>query len=219
MPRRASASSPDPGGFTLIELLGVVSIIAVLLGIVLTAIETVNRFSRKALARVEVRTIEDAWRRYFDHYNRWPTNTTGRFVVAGQSAPDVYLTYRVDATVGATLEGRIADDPEARELNPDGIHLMEFTRYAALSESGGEGRRAPVNPWHRGEALAPQPADDQRDARLFYYVRFDVNANDMISLNAVPLPADVERDAVSRSVIVWTVHPDDPEEFIASWRR
>ncbi len=218
MPRRASGSSLDEGGFTLIELLGVVSIIAVLLGIVLTAIETVNRFSRTSIARVEVRTIEDAWKRYFDHYNRWPSLTEGTFVVAELSAPDVYLTYRVDATVGAALEGRIEDDPAARELNPDGLHLMEFTRYAEQTRGGGQAR-TPVNPWHRGETLAAQPAAEQRDGRLFYYVRFDVNANDRISLSGLPLPTEVSHEAASRSVIVWTVNPDDPEEFIASWRR
>lgn len=202
-------------GFTLIELIGVVGIIAILLGFILTAVETVHRYSRKAVAQAEVRTIEDAWKRYFDHYNRWPTSESSSKVDA--MSTDAYLTYRLDATVGAALEGRVQDNDKAKAINGEGVHFMEFTRYGKQGETS----RTPVNPWYRGEDLKPDT--EPRHTRLFYYVRFDVNANNLTSKDQIagipPNLAAEDEGYVRRSVIVWTYNPDDSDEFIASWTR
>jgi len=217
--RPLSDTAGRRAAFTLIELLGVIGIIAVLLGIVLSAIETVHRYSRKAVAQVEVRTIEDAWKRYFDHYNRWPTNTSGIASYLGElSSEGVYDTYRIDASVGNALEGRTEDDEDARRINPEGVHFMEFSRYGMMADD----RRTPVNPWYRGLKLAPGDSNAaDAHSKFFYYVRLDVNANNRTSLNGIEMPARLKagEDAVSRSVIVWTVNPDDADDFIASWSR
>jgi prepilin-type N-terminal cleavage/methylation domain-containing protein len=211
---------PHRAGFTLIELIGVVGIIAILLGIVLSAIETVHRYSRKAVARTEVRTIEDAWKRYFDHYGRWPTSTDEEFYVAKLSVPGVYHTYRMSPAVGDAFEGR-NESILARELNPDGIHFMEFTRYGSVDkEASASGDRVPVNPWYRGERLKLK----ETDRNVYYYVRFDVNANNMTSTDRIeraPTNADgTPPTHVTRSVIVWTYNPDAPDEdAVTSWNR
>lgn len=213
-------------GVTLIELLGVVSIIAILLGIVLSTINTVQRFSRKTVAQTEVRAIADAWMRYFDHYNGWPTNSdskTGYLSDSKMTSVNVYHTYRISETLANALEGRITDDKEAEELNPDGIHFIEFTRYSQDSE--------PTNPWHRRGTVLGELADDGKindgAARFFYYVRFDINANGLTSTEGIPGLTKEERGPegyASRSVLVWTYNPDDAnpdgadaKNVISSW--
>jgi len=228
IPHTFTSSTEKRQGFTLIELLAVVGIIAILLGLVLSAIDTVHRYSRKAIAKTEVRAIEDAWKRYFDHYNKWPD--VDYYLGGSLSQKDVYHTFRMDATVGAALEGRIDDDERAREINPHGIHFIDFTRYG---EQGGE--KTPVNPWYRGEELKKSDGDsdsdlENRNSRYFYYVRFDINANNLTSTSGIPDlnknisdkedGTDKEDSSISRSVIVWTYNPDAPDEgIIASWRR
>ena len=139
--------------FTLIELLMVVMIIAVLFSILLSAIRTVERHTLQTVTRAEIKTIENAWKQYFAHYQMWPTN----------NLPDC----RLDEVFANALRGQA----DATALNPDRVIFMEFTRFAKLG-SGDE--EIPVNAW--GESGRHKPED------CAFYVMFDDDGDDQIEV-------------------------------------
>lgn len=190
-------------GFTLLELLTVVGIISILLGLLLSAITTVNRYSREALARAEVRMLEGAWKQYFAHYQSWPTNAsiTGFEAVADEGMNDLECVVTRD--IARALEGQ-PDACEDLEFNREHIPLMEFTRF---DKNG-----APCNPW--GSA-ASEPGEDNKDPpSCRFIVRFDVNGDGEV----MPPDPDGDPEPVFRNVIVWTYEPHR-EKLIASWRK
>lgn len=196
--------------FTLLELLVVLGIISILLGLLLPAIRAVQNHARKSIAQGEVKTIESAWKLYYAHYHRWPTNE----VVSGSNPWSSNgwkaTTYIIDAAVADALQG-VTNDPSltsgeasaAGLINPDGLQLMEFTRF----DTDG----APVSPWYR----TGQPSEG-----LIYQVTFDSNGN-----NQVPHPMSPSDNSrpINRRVIVWTrdptKNPASDESYIGSWKR
>lgn len=201
--------------FTLIELLGVIGIVAILLGIILGAVSSVQRYSRKAVAQTEVRTIESAWRRYFDHYGFWPTNTTGQAgYVEELSGEGIYHTYKIGADMGIALDGRCTNDV-SRSINPDGIHFMEFSRYG-----DSDGESVPANPYINSYGAGRGTSSDPG---CHYFVCFDINGNDDISTDKLrsvmrsgKFGFAFDQPSVARPVIVWTVNRDD-NDVIGSW--
>ncbi len=194
-------------GFTLLELLAVIGIISILLGMLLTAINSVTRFSRRTVARSEVKMLENAWKQYLEHYGHWPTNTGFRsdgILLSGvPGVPDNGDTYRVDAELARALEGR-AEACEALGFNPGLLSFMEFTRRA-----GG----VPINPWTRKIGVDIDGQDEPPDGRHFYF-RLDINAEGHLDVPG-PVPEDFP-STVAREVIVWTY--DDLKRIIGSWQ-
>ena len=101
--------------------------------------------------------------------------------------------------VAAVLRG--FDD--AGTNNPKRIKFMEFNRLNAVTN--------PISPWGRTSEVS---------TNHYYYVKFDVNYDDVIDAGASA--SDPPANAVRRKVIVWTINPDvDPEEsgyVIGSWQ-
>lgn len=62
-------------GFSLIEMLVVIAIIAVLSGMLLTAIHNIRLHARKVKARHDVEQVVTAWSQYLQEYKRFPALT------------------------------------------------------------------------------------------------------------------------------------------------
>jgi prepilin-type N-terminal cleavage/methylation domain-containing protein len=109
-------------GLTMIEVLAVVAILAILAGILIPAVLAVRRHAKVAMAETEVQTLEQAWKKYYAEYQRWPTNNAagGACVVAGDLAAIVLGT-------GGGAE------------NPKQLVFLQTKRF---DEEGN-----PVNPW------------------------------------------------------------------------
>lgn len=58
--------------FTLIEMLTVISIIAILTGILYPALRTIRDAPKKAQARTDIRRIEMAIQGFYNEYGKWP---------------------------------------------------------------------------------------------------------------------------------------------------
>ncbi len=148
-------------GFTFLELLAVVSILAILLGIVLGAVFSAQRYSRKALAAGEVRTIEHAFQMYYQHYGTWKylqqyLDSAGDVPIelggSGDSPHDrgFLLDNAIAEALSGNITGDIHDTSDASSINPDGIPFLEFSRYAVdKNHDGGSvsSARYPANPW------------------------------------------------------------------------
>lgn len=95
--------------------------ISILLGLLLPVIPAVKRYSRKATAKAEVKSIEAAWKLYYQEYKKWPT-----------FADEVKIAIEDD--VARTIDGTGADSNNIRRLQ-----FMDFSRYNDATN--------PINPW------------------------------------------------------------------------
>ena len=98
-------------GFTLVELLVVISIIAILAGMIMPTFYSAKERAREAKAKVAVKALETAFKSYLDTYKVWPT------AVAEGTAYDV-------ADSGINLFSMLRGSDAA--LNSQGIAFYEF---------------------------------------------------------------------------------------------
>jgi prepilin-type N-terminal cleavage/methylation domain-containing protein len=193
---RIVRTTPRQEGFSLVEMLIVVSIISMLLGMLYSAIRSVQRYSRESVTRGELKSIESAWKQYYAHYQCWPTGT---WTVAGVTmTPETVaddIQYSLDAPFARMLEGRaITNDTNGQILNSEAIAFLELTRF---DTSG-----APVNAWGMPQGRR-------------YSVVFDLNGDNLVPV----LTNAASRTTVPRAVAVWTEHPDKAGRTLGSWER
>ncbi len=223
--------------FTLPELLLVMMVIAILLGMILSAIRALHRHSLKTVALSEAKGIEAAWKQYYAHYQSWPSQkpgeTGGNAKEGGDSDED--QTFMIDHRMALALAGDESYDNIADEdkLNPDDIPFMEFIHF----DKGKDGNEStnPINPW--GLTIV--------DVNRCYFVRFDNDGDGRIDLpdssdeasnrqDETWTPKSYENDKehmVHASVIVWTYNPEihvgdkdgngdsrNDERIIGSWK-
>ncbi|NLC81301.1 MAG: type II secretion system protein, partial [Lentisphaerae bacterium] len=124
------------GGFTLIEMLIVISIISVLLGLLYGALERAQKFSRRAIAYTELKSIETAFKQYHAHYQNWPSNNVASATITGADGDRGFI---IDENIAKALQG-VFNDENYRDLNPEAIPFIEFPRYSPVT-------KAPVNPF------------------------------------------------------------------------
>ena len=62
--------------FTLVELLVVISIIALLLGIIVPSYFSIQKKAKVTKAKVAVKNLETAFKAYLDNYRTWPAGIT-----------------------------------------------------------------------------------------------------------------------------------------------
>ena len=145
----AGASVPFRA-FTLVELLVVISILAILMGIVLPGFYTAKKRAREMEAKVNVKNLESAFKAYLDHYKVWPVGWIGSEVNPVQ---DKYVK---------ALRGEDVD-------NPDKIVFYEF-KYLTNSA---------MDPDKAYDTYS-NPNDQDNSKWRTYYVAFDDNYNNVI---------------------------------------
>lgn len=180
-------------GFTLIEILVVVSIIAILAGMMIPTYYFVKERAREAKARVEVKQIESALKAYIDTYKVW------RGWPAGAVLP-------IDGSIFMALTG----DEGGTPLNPQKIPFFEFQPVEGLNTTLQEQNTA-WDPWSNPNDKVNDPAKLSA-----YYVAIDINYDGRIQF-------DVSRPVILRSVVVWSIGKNRIQEFgdgddIASWK-
>jgi type II secretory pathway pseudopilin PulG len=180
-------------------MLIVVSIISMLLGMLYSAIRSVQRYSRESVTRGELKNIESAWKQYYAHYQCWPTGTTwsvaGMTVASAPTEVDGDIQFTLDDPFRRLLEGcAITNAADGQVLNSEAIAFLELTRF----DTDG----APINAWGSPKGR-------------HYNVIFDLNGDNQVSVhtNATTVAT------IFRSVAVWTEHPEKDNVILGSWER
>ena len=108
MRNNISPAKPNIGAFTLVELLVVISIIAILMGIILPMFYAAKEKAREARARMEVKALETAFKAYLDTYKVWP---------------DGFVDGEIKDNIFKTLCGENVGAPG---MNPQRVAFYEF---------------------------------------------------------------------------------------------
>lgn len=140
-------------GFTLLELLVVISIIAILAGMVMPTFYYAKRRAREAKARVMVKQLETAFKSYLDTYKVWP---------------DAWPDGDIKDDMFKTLHG---ENPGTPPMNPQCIAFYEFestTNYPSSYEF------TALDPWSN-------PSDSS--SFNAYQVMFDKDYDNKITIN------------------------------------
>ena len=158
----SSVSSSEPcervralRSFTLVELLVVISIIAILAGLVMPMFYSAKERAREAKAKIEVKALETAFKSYLDTYKVWPGS-----IVEG----DDYEVNDDDIKLFSMLSGR----SDAGSLNPQNIPFYEFESYANYPD-----QTTAYDPWSN-------PSDSS--SLKCYMVMFDKDYDNVISV-------------------------------------
>lgn len=187
-------------GFSLVEMLIVVSIISMLLGMLYSAIRSVQRYSRESVTRGELKNIESAWKQYYAHYQFWPTGSWSVVSASGTTvtvdpdpATDNDIQYTLDVPFARMLEGQALTN-STTVLNSEAIAFLELTRF--------DDKGAPINAWGSPKGRR-------------YKVKFDLNGDNQVEVHTNATASAT----VFRSIAVWTEHPEKDNVILGSWER
>jgi prepilin-type N-terminal cleavage/methylation domain-containing protein len=190
---RKLGSGRQRRGFTLLEILVVISIIAILAGLVVPTFYFAKKRARAATAQTEVKHLETAFKSYLDTYKVWLFS----------SSIDEETIYDVADSKGLNLFSMLSGSDTATDLNPQRIVFYEFkstTNYPSQTTA--------YDPWSN-----PADVPNQKP----YHVMFDKNYD-----NKIKLPASLGGQVVNRSVVVWAEgdrgDPDYPNNYVGSWK-
>lgn len=164
-------------GFTLIELLAVVTLIAILLGMILGAAQFVVRTARDRRASATGKALEVAIYTYRHEYNKWPvpsalTPVNDIVTVSGTDNAKIFSALRWDVSDGS--------DPD----NAKHIHFLEestiFTYLTtASSDINGTSRTGfvPLNLMPQGSTQYPLAYMDRKGNVKYYKVTINFEAD------------------------------------------
>ena len=213
-PRKAPKHGCARRAFTLVELLLVITIISILLGLLISTVRAVRRFSRQTITRGEIKNIEAAWKQFYAHYQYWPNADaidTGVSDTVTRVDENGDVQYELVAPLARMLEGT------AVEGDPAGITPYNADKIAFLELSRFNGDADPVNAWGRDRTIFVSGKKPNT-----YVVFFDSNGDNEL---AVEFP-DGSSTNIFRSVAVWTENPEyvadeadrgGPPRYFGSW--
>lgn len=182
-------------GFTLIEILVVISIIAILAGMIVPTFFYAKTRAKNAKAQVAVKALETAFKSYLDTYKVWPSglgHDQAYDISDDKFSPPPFKVFSM-------LRGE-----NDAVLNPQGIAFYEFestTNYTGYESTA-------LDPWSD-----PPPWGDSTKWYA-YQVMFDDDYDTKISING---------QDVYRSVLVWSIGENRTNEYgegddVASWK-
>jgi prepilin-type N-terminal cleavage/methylation domain-containing protein len=211
-------TSPSPieprhsRAFTLVEMLLVISIISIILGMLVSTVRAVRRFSRQTITRGEIKNIEAAWKQFYAHYQYWPNAENIGGVLRTPDVGDAQyelLAPLARMLAGSNITDIVGDSGGITPYNADKIAFLELSRFNDQAD--------PVNAWGRDHTISGLGKTPNT-----YVVIFDADGDNQIT---VSFPDGSETN-IFRSVAVWTENPeysvgtaagDGPQHYFGSW--
>ena len=198
--------------FTLIELFVVIAIIAVLVALLMPAIQGAVTQAKKARANADVKSLVLAWKNYYNEYGRWPVaqnrlffGVPGALQDASESGSTGLVTianvmtnimYPDSSRWGETPTwgGYKNMHPICTNYNPKRVTFMTY-HTGAVNQNGDM-----VDPWGNP-----------------YKFLFDADQNGRV--NRRPFGTLVGATSVYDSVISWSMGPDgrESDDDVNSW--
>ena len=191
-------------GFTLIELLTVISIIAILMGLLFPAVQTVKDSARKTQAKNDVTAIVAAVRHYYTEYGKYPpmstTAPTGDQYV-GQMLSG-YSPVAINSNLFYVLRGIDSGINAAHINNPRRIVFFEGRSVANPNQpKGGFLDPVPSLP------APPNPGSFFDPWGTQYYVMVDYNYDNVCDLTGV-YSGYAATTSPRTGIVAWSVGKD-----------
>ncbi|MDX6766996.1 MAG: type II secretion system protein [Candidatus Methylacidiphilales bacterium] len=180
--------------FTLIELLVVITIIGILAGLALPAVNGALNTARKAEAGAMVNQLRTAMVSYQTEYGTWPGLFTG--TDASTNSGDTALYNILIGSTSAT----------ASDQNPRRIVFMEFNTKVLRSNISSSNKTPDasgtkfVDPWHQA-----------------YWIQVDSDYNNQIAVGD-------NQGTINASVAIWSRGPQksydgtDKTKYVTTWK-
>lgn len=198
-------------GFTLIEVLVVITVIAILVGILVPVVGMAQRKAKSAAAINEIAQVEQALRAYLSDHNGPPTNNLDGIEEARFEDQAISIN---PAFAQLLMGENVNGDNSSR------IRYMEFRKFSANG--------TPLNTFAR-EGIVDVPEEQK------YYVKFDMNFDGVINAErraSAGGPKAHPSKAIRAPVIVWTfngnirqagndklIDYNNPDSLISSWQQ
>lgn len=191
------------GGFTLIELLVVIGILALLMAILMPAVNKLMAKAESSRAKTDVQRIASAWQSYYAEYKRWPVpssmilfNGLGGVSVSGAEGSTgmptiVQVMTNIMYPVASAQETGLRNmHPIVTNYNPKGMVFMAFDSESVDANGN------MVDPWGNT-----------------YFFMFDLNGDGKV------VRGGSMATTVYSSVIAWSLGPDGmpSKDDVNSW--
>lgn len=195
---KSPLTHPFRAGFTLVELLTVMAIIAVLMGILLPAINSAIESAKKTQAKSDEMAIVTAVKGYYTEYGKYPVATppaTGDFTydgLNGNTNNKLMIILRAKETTGTIMNPRkivFLEAPDAKNL---GVAGKERAGMATATGGGTAASPTFLDPWGNP-----------------YNILIDMDYdNSVTNPYGAPATGNAGSASLSTGVAIWTVGRD-----------